>query len=59
MSTLINLITNYGGTPILGINANAIIGHGKSTALAFKNMILLANEVAEAKLNDKITQLFQ
>jgi phosphate acyltransferase len=49
----------YGGTPILGINANAIIGHGKSTALAFKNMILLANEVAEAKLNDKITQLFQ
>lgn len=49
----------YGGTPILGINANVLIGHGKSSALAFKNMIILAKEVADAKLNDKITQIFQ
>jgi glycerol-3-phosphate acyltransferase PlsX len=49
----------YGGTPVLGVNANVIIGHGKSSPLAFKNMLLLAKEVADAKLNDKITQIFQ
>lgn len=49
----------YGGTPILGINANVLIGHGISSSLAFKNMLLLAKEVADAKLNDKIEQIFQ
>jgi phosphate acyltransferase len=49
----------YGGTPVLGVNSNVIIGHGISTALAFKNMLILAKEVIEAKLNDKITQIFQ
>lgn len=44
----------YGGTPILGINSNVIIGHGISTPLAVKNMLLLARDVAEAKLSDKI-----
>jgi phosphate acyltransferase len=27
---------NYGGTPILGVNAPVIIGHGISNAKAFK-----------------------
>jgi phosphate acyltransferase len=49
----------YGGTPVLGINANVIIGHGCSSALAFKNMLILSKEVADAKLNDKIKQIFQ
>jgi glycerol-3-phosphate acyltransferase PlsX len=49
----------YGGTPVLGVNANVLIGHGKSTPLAFKNMLLLAKQVADAKLNDKIMQTFQ
>lgn len=49
----------YGGAPILGVNANVVVGHGKSTGLAFKNMILLAQNVANAKLNDKITQILQ
>ncbi len=31
---------NAGGTPVLGINAPVVIGHGKSTAEAIKNMIL-------------------
>jgi glycerol-3-phosphate acyltransferase PlsX len=31
---------NVGGTPVLGINAPVILGHGKSTPLAIKNMIL-------------------
>ena len=49
----------YGGTPVLGINANVLIGHGVSSALAFKNMLLLAKDVVDAKLNDKIEQIFQ
>ncbi|HXC03144.1 MAG TPA: phosphate--acyl-ACP acyltransferase, partial [Bacteroidia bacterium] len=49
----------YGGTPVLGINANVIIGHGISNEIAVKNMLKLANDVAEARLNDKIKQAFQ
>jgi phosphate acyltransferase len=49
----------YGGTPVLGVNSNVIIGHGISSALAFKNMLLLSKNVVDAKLNDKITQIFQ
>lgn len=49
----------YGGTPILGVNSNVLIGHGVSTPLAFKNMLLLSKDVVDAKLNDKITQIFQ
>jgi glycerol-3-phosphate acyltransferase PlsX len=49
----------YGGTPVLGVNANVLIGHGISTALAFKNMLILSKDVIDAKLNDKIAQNFQ
>lgn len=49
----------YGGTPVLGINANVLIGHGISSSLAFKNMLLLAKDVVDAKLNNKIEQIFQ
>lgn len=49
----------YGGTPVLGINSSVIIGHGISNDIAIKNMILLAKEVAEAKLSEKIKQAFQ
>jgi glycerol-3-phosphate acyltransferase PlsX len=50
---------NYGGTPILGINSNVIIGHGISSEIAVKNMLKLAKDVAEAKLHEKIKQAFQ
>ena len=49
----------YGGTAILGINSNVLIAHGKSTALAFKNMMLLSKDVVEANLNEKIKTVFQ
>ncbi len=44
----------YGGTPILGINATVIVGHGISNANAIKNMILLAHDVQKAGLTHKI-----
>lgn len=49
----------YGGTPVLGVNGNVLIGHGISSALAFKNMLLLCKDVVDAKLHDKISQNFQ
>ncbi|MBS1635465.1 MAG: phosphate acyltransferase PlsX [Bacteroidetes bacterium] len=49
----------YGGTPILGVNANVLIGHGKSSPLAFKNMLMLANDIIASDLNEKIKQVFQ
>jgi len=49
---------NYGGTPVLGINDNVIIGHGISNAVASKNMILLAKNVTEARLSEQIKHAF-
>ena len=50
---------NYGGTPILGINSAAIIGHGISGPGAIKNMIIFTANVVEAKLIDKIKKAFE
>lgn len=50
---------NYGGTPILGINLPAIIGHGISGPATIKNMILHTTSVVETKLTDKIKQAFE
>jgi glycerol-3-phosphate acyltransferase PlsX len=49
----------YGGTPILGINSNVMIAHGKSSPLAFKNMLVLSKDIIEANLNEKIKTVFQ
>ncbi|MEI8004621.1 MAG: phosphate acyltransferase PlsX [Bacteroidota bacterium] len=44
----------YGGTPILGVNGNVIVGHGISNSTAIKNMILLSREITLAELPAKI-----
>lgn len=49
---------NYGGTPILGVNSNVLIGHGISNPVAIKNMLLLSKDVIEAKLPEKIKEAF-
>lgn len=49
----------YGGTPILGINAPAIIGHGISGPTAIKNMILHTAHVVSAKYTEKIIEAFK
>jgi len=45
---------NYGGSPILGVNAPVVIGHGISSAKAIMNMILLSKNIYEAHLTKKI-----
>lgn len=49
---------NYGGTPILGVKGNVIIGHGISNDIAVKNMLLLANEIAVSGLAIKVNEAF-
>ncbi|MFM1745569.1 MAG: phosphate acyltransferase PlsX [Bacteroidota bacterium] len=50
---------NYGGTPVLGVNAPVIIAHGISNAKAIKNMIHITRKVTAAGLTDKIAQAVQ
>lgn len=50
---------NYGGTPVLGVNKNVVIGHGISNDVAIKNMILHTKHVADANLSEKIKEAFK
>lgn len=53
--------TNYelhGGLPLLGLNGISIIGHGSSTPLAIKNMVLRTKEMYEKNLINKIEDSF-
>jgi glycerol-3-phosphate acyltransferase PlsX len=45
-----------GGVPVLGVNGVSIIGHGRSTPKAIRNMILKAVEVARANVNQSIEE---
>jgi glycerol-3-phosphate acyltransferase PlsX len=47
---------NIGGTPIIGINANVVIGHGISKRRAIMNMILQTRAVVDANLAQKIIE---
>lgn len=49
----------YGGTPVLGVDGNVLIGHGISNENAIKNMILLGKDLINSKLNSKIKKAFK
>jgi glycerol-3-phosphate acyltransferase PlsX len=49
----------YGGSPILGVNAPVVVGHGISSPEAIKNMVLLSKTMAESDLINKIKEAFQ
>ncbi len=46
-----------GGSPILGVNGNVVIGHGMSSPLAIKNMVLQGQRMAESNVYMKIKEL--
>lgn len=48
----------YGGSPILGVNAPVIIGHGISSPEAIKNMILLSKNMIETNIIEKFKIAF-
>ncbi|MBI9066682.1 MAG: phosphate acyltransferase PlsX [Salinivirgaceae bacterium] len=49
----------YGGTPILGVNSTVIIGHGASSPRAITTMIHKTKDVIEAKVSEKLIELYQ
>jgi glycerol-3-phosphate acyltransferase PlsX len=49
----------YGGTPILGVNATVVIGHGISNETATKNLIKLAAEMVEKEVTEMIKMAFK
>lgn len=48
----------YGGSPVLGVNAPVIIGHGISTPEAIKNMVLLSRDMIASKFIEQIQSAF-
>lgn len=49
---------NYGGTPVLGVNAPVIIGHGVSNGKAIAQMIVQTGEVIASGLCDRFKKAF-
>ena len=47
----------YGGVPLLGVNGVSIVGHGKSTPKAIKNMIMKAEEMVRKNINQRIQEV--
>lgn len=47
-----------GGTPVVGINENVVVGHGISNRTAIMNMIFQARDVVHADLAGKIKEAF-
>ncbi len=49
----------YGGIPILGINAPVIIGHGISNATVFEKMIKVSEQIIDTKFIDVLRNHFE
>ena len=49
---------NYGGTPILGVKGNVVIGHGISNDKAIKSMLMHCYDVAKSGLAVKVNEAF-
>ena len=50
---------HIGGTPVLGINAPVVIGHGKSTAEAIKSMVLATEQTIRANIVERLREAFE
>lgn len=50
---------NVGGTPVLGVNAPVVIGHGISSPKAIKSMILSTERCIMADLTAKLQRAFE
>lgn len=49
----------YGGTPVLGLDGNVLMGHGISNSTAIKNMLLLGKDLINSQLTSKIKIAFK
>lgn len=44
----------YGGAPLLGVNGNAVICHGKSNSRALANALRVSRDMADSGVNERI-----
>ncbi|HHV93145.1 MAG TPA: phosphate acyltransferase PlsX [Firmicutes bacterium] len=49
--------TEYGGSPLLGVNGVAIVSHGSSNVTAIQNALKVAEDAVRAGLRDSIASL--
>jgi glycerol-3-phosphate acyltransferase PlsX len=47
---------HFGGAPLLGLNGNVVITHGRSPALAFKNAALVGYQLAISNIAQQVSQ---
>ncbi len=50
--------SEYGGAPLLGVKGACLIGHGSSSARAFKNAIRVCYEYSQKGIDYKLNRLF-
>lgn len=48
--------SQFGGAPLLGLNGNVVICHGRSTARAYKNALLVGYNLAEANIFQQVAE---
>jgi phosphate acyltransferase len=51
--------TRFGGAPLLGLNGNVIICHGRSNARAIKHALLVGYQVAQSNISAQVAQYFE
>jgi len=51
--------TEYGGVLLVGLNGIAVVGHGRSNAIAIKNAVKFTNSVAESQLLAEFQKYFE
>ncbi|HXW07323.1 MAG TPA: phosphate acyltransferase PlsX [Vicinamibacterales bacterium] len=47
--------SEYGGAPLVGVNGHCVVGHGRSSAKAVRNAVMMASKVVADGLVDKLS----
>ena len=50
-------LEKFGGVPFLGVDGISIVGHGRSSSRAIKNMIYMAEHMIERRVNEHIAEV--
>jgi glycerol-3-phosphate acyltransferase PlsX len=50
-------VERFGGVPFLGVDGISIVGHGRSSSRAIKNMIYMAEHMIEKRVNEHIAEV--
>jgi len=50
-------VEKFGGVPFLGVDGISIVGHGRSSSRAIKNMIYMAEHMIERRVNEHIAEI--